>query len=127
LDDYNLVVNLPLRNSHHHYRQYHLAGFASGLAAGVAAFSSLAGLLVAGALSSFFLANFISVFGASALAGAAGAVTAGAAGAALGASAANAVATDNVVIRAIANVFILVSFKLMKVEQHFIVYIYITR
>jgi hypothetical protein len=87
----------------------------------------LAGLLVAGALSSFFLAKTNSL-GASALAGAAGAVAAaGAAGAALGASAANAVATDKVVIRAIANVFILVSFKLMKVEQHFIVYIYITR
>jgi hypothetical protein len=80
--------------------------------------------------ASFFLANFISSFGASALAGAAGAVAAGAGVAGLAAGVAVcaiAVATDKVVIRAIANVFILVSFKLMKVEQYFCVYIYITR
>jgi hypothetical protein len=72
--------------------------------------------------ASFFLANFISSFGASALAGAAGVAVAGfAAGAVF---CAIAVANDNVVIRAIANVFIL-SF-LCDNEVDFIVYIYIT-
>jgi hypothetical protein len=71
--------------------------------------AGLAGLALLSPMGwSFFLANFISSFGASALAGAAGAVAAGAgvAGAFAG-SAAIAVATDNVAIRAIANVFIL--------------------
>jgi hypothetical protein len=98
---------------------------ASALTAGVAvAFSSLTGvgLLVASALgaalaSSFFLANFISVFGASALAGAAaGADAAGAGAAATGvfAGCANADAIPKEAMIAIANVFIGVSFKLMK-------------
>jgi hypothetical protein len=92
---------------------------ASALTAGVAvAFSSLAGvgLLVASALgaalSSFFLANFISVLGASALAGADAAGAAGVAGALAG-SAANADAVTIEAIR-VAIVFIGVSFKLMK-------------
>jgi hypothetical protein len=67
----------------------------------------------------------MSAFGASALAGAV-AAGAGVAGAFAG-SAANAVTTDKVAIRASASCFILVSFMLMKVEQHFCVYIYITR
>jgi hypothetical protein len=75
--------------------------------------------------ASFFLSNFISSFGASALAGAAGATAAGAGVAgALAGSAAKAVATDNVVIRAIANVFIL-SFLYVN-EVDFMFYIYIT-
>jgi hypothetical protein len=95
---------------------------ASALTAGVAvAFSSLTGvgLLVASALgaalSSFFLANFISVLGASALAGADAAGAAGAAGVA-GALAGSAANADAVTIEAIrvAIVFIGVSFKLMK-------------
>jgi hypothetical protein len=92
---------------------------ASALTAGVAvAFSSLTGvgLLVASALgaalSSFFLANFISVLGASALAGADAAGAAGVAGALAG-SAANADAVTIEAIR-VAIVFIGVSFKLMK-------------
>jgi hypothetical protein len=98
-----------------------VAGAASVLAGALLVASFLA--FASASLSSFFLANFISVFGASALAGAAGAVAAvaGVAGLAAGAVfCAIAVATDKVVIRAIANVFILVSFKLMKVEQHFV-------
>jgi hypothetical protein len=82
---------------------------------------TVAGLLVASALgstlSSFFLANFISVFGASALAGAAaGADAAGAGAAATGvfAGCANADAIPKEAMIAIANVFIGVSFKLMK-------------
>jgi hypothetical protein len=97
---------------------------ASALTAGVAvAFSSLTGvgLLVASALgaalSSFFLANFISVFGASALAGAAAgadAAVAGAAATGVFAGCANADVIPKEAMIAIANVFIGVSFKLMK-------------
>jgi hypothetical protein len=124
LDDYNYDVSLNqlYRSFRHHL--LHLAGLASGLAVVAGAASVLAGaLLVSAFLSSFFLANFISVFGASALAGAV-AAGAGVAGAFAG-SAAIAVATDNVAIRAIANVFIL-SFLYVN-EVVFIVYIYITR
>jgi hypothetical protein len=112
------------------YRSYrhhllHLPGLASGLEVVAGAFSVLAGaLLVSALVASFFLANFISVLGASALAGAT-TVVAGVAGAvAFAGSAAIAVATDNVAIRAIANVFIL-SFLYVN-EVDFILYIYIT-
>jgi hypothetical protein len=64
-------------------------------------------LLVSALVASFFLANFISVLGASALAGAVGAATTVAGVVAFAGSAAIAVATDKVAIRAIANVFIL--------------------
>jgi hypothetical protein len=79
------------------------------------------------ALSSFFLANFISDFGASALAGAAaGADAAGAGAAATGvfAGCANADAIPKEAMIAIANVFIL-SFLYVN-EVDFIVYTYIT-
>jgi hypothetical protein len=87
------------------------AGLVSALGAVVAgAFSVLAGALLVSALgASFFLANFISSFGASALAGAAGAVAAGAGVAGLAAGVAvwaNAV-NDNADRITIANVFIL--------------------
>jgi hypothetical protein len=77
------------------------AGLVSALGAVVAgAFSVLAGALLVSALgASFFLANFISSFGASALAGAAGL----AAGVAVWANAVN----DNADRITIANVFIL--------------------
>jgi hypothetical protein len=83
----------------------------------------LAGALLVSALgASFFLANFISSFGASALAGAAGAGVAGlAAGVAVWANAVN----DNADRITIANVFIL-SFLYVN-EVDFYVYIYITR
>jgi hypothetical protein len=93
------------------------------------AFAGAAGaatLLVSAGLASFFLANFISSLGASAFAGAAGAVAvvAGVAGLVAVVVCAIAVATDNVAIRAIANVFIL-SFLYVN-EVDFIVYIYTT-
>jgi hypothetical protein len=127
LDDYNYDGSLNQLTHNHRPHLLHLpAGLASALGAVVAgAASVLAGVLLVSALgASFFLANFMSVLGASALAGAAGATAAGA-GVAFAGSAAIAVATDNVAIRAIANVFIL-SFLCVN-EVDFCVYIYITR
>jgi hypothetical protein len=99
------------------------SAFLSSAFAGLAGFASL----LASALgASFFLANFISSFGASALAGAAGAVAAGAGVAGLAAGVAvwaNAV-NDNADRITIANVFIL-SFLYVN-EVDFFVYMYIT-
>jgi hypothetical protein len=96
------------------------SAFLSSAFAGLAGFASL---LVSALGASFFLANFISSFGASALAGAAGAVAAVAglaAGVAVWAKAVN----DNADRITIANVFIL-SFLYVN-EVDFFVYMYIT-
>jgi hypothetical protein len=97
-------------------------GASAFLSSAFAGAAGAATLLVSAGLLSFFLANFISSLGASALAGAAGAVATGVAGAFAG-SAAKAV-NDNADNVAITNVFIL-SFLYVN-EVDFFVYMYIT-